>query len=180
MASMGLPLTDDEFDVINSSYPHKEAYGEVDKGIGYLEFISLMSDQVKYVPGSGEYEQSDNYFGNTTQNSAYAAPATPNTYASRPGTMSSLSQSGKTELTRVQAAFGRKIFSKFHDLRAAFRAADKDASGFIEIGEFDQLLSDALGIQTDSETVVDMMSLFDANNDGKLSYKEFVQCLHTL
>jgi len=186
LANWGLPLTDEEFDVVNESYPHKEAYGEVDKGIGYLEFITLMTDQLGYIPGEGEGEAADNYYGNTTQNTAYAVASTPSrATTARPYTSSLRSNSSagsgrdRGDLTRMQNVFSKKLFGKYHSMKDAFKAADTDGSGFIEIGEFAKLLWDQLEIRADEDQVLQMMGLFDTNGDGRLAYAEFVKCLHT-
>jgi hypothetical protein len=54
MSSLGLEMSDEEFDLVNRTYPHKEGVGEVDKGIGYLEFVSMLTGALTYVPGAGE------------------------------------------------------------------------------------------------------------------------------
>lgn len=54
MSSLGLDLSDEEFDLVNRTYPHKEGVGEVDKGIGYLEFVSMITGALTYVPGAGQ------------------------------------------------------------------------------------------------------------------------------
>ena len=53
MSTLGLDLSDDEFDLVNKTYPHKEGMGEVDRGIGYLEFVSMLTGKLTYVPGAG-------------------------------------------------------------------------------------------------------------------------------
>jgi hypothetical protein len=53
MATLGLEMTDEEFDLVNRTYPHREGVGEVDKGIGYLEFVSMLTGSLTYVPGAG-------------------------------------------------------------------------------------------------------------------------------
>jgi hypothetical protein len=53
MSTLGLEMTDEEFDLVNRTYPHREGVGEVDKGIGYLEFVSMLTGSLTYVPGAG-------------------------------------------------------------------------------------------------------------------------------
>lgn len=52
MEELGITMTEEEFDLVNATYPHQEASGQPDKGIGYLEFVSLMTGQLTYVPGT--------------------------------------------------------------------------------------------------------------------------------
>ncbi len=66
----------------------QEAVGDVDKGIGYLEFINMMTGifigkyhfdkqftctigECRYVPGEGETEEANHYYGSTTENTAH-------------------------------------------------------------------------------------------------------------
>lgn len=62
MSSLGLEMSDEEFDLVNRTYPHKEGIGEVDKGIGYLEFVSMLTGALTYVPGAGMYLYFSNYY----------------------------------------------------------------------------------------------------------------------
>jgi Ca2+-binding EF-hand superfamily protein len=180
MAEMGMPLSDEEFDIINDSYPHKEAPGQPDKGIGYLEFVKLMTDELHYVPGEGEDEASEMYYGKTTMNSAsrsvtpMAQSMTGDQEAGRPFTQ------GQSVSSSLRNNFAKKIFGKFSDMKKAFHAADRDGSGFIEPDEFAALLWETLDIKATDDEVLDLLALIDTNGDGKVSFGEFVKCLHTL
>eukprot|EP00607_Mallomonas_marina_P003205 CAMPEP_0182426060 /NCGR_PEP_ID=MMETSP1167-20130531/12531_1 /TAXON_ID=2988 /ORGANISM="Mallomonas Sp, Strain CCMP3275" /LENGTH=453 /DNA_ID=CAMNT_0024607233 /DNA_START=92 /DNA_END=1453 /DNA_ORIENTATION=+ len=180
MASFGLPLTDEEFEAVNRSYPHKESVCEVDRGISYPEFVRLMTGQLSYVPGSGERE--GEYYGKTTFNSAY--PTTPSDAGlDRPTTsrsdISSISNVDRDHLSIIQNNFAKQVFSRYNNMKKAFKAADKDKSGYIEVNEFANLLRKQLDLEADDDEVVELLALFDTNGDGKLAYGEFVKCLHT-
>eukprot|EP01041_Mallomonas_annulata_P003529 gene3529-7022_t len=177
MATIGLPMTDEEFDILNESYPHQEGYNEEDKGISYLEFIRIMTGQLKYVPGSGQGED-DNYYGRTAANTAYptspsvSSPSRPFT-SSASSTFSSSSNVDRDKLARMQDVFSKKIFTKFNGMKQAFKAADKDKSGFVEVNELAHLLRHHLELEADDDEVFELLALFDTNGDGRLAYAEF-------
>ncbi|CAK4673034.1 unnamed protein product [Aphanomyces euteiches] len=164
MANMGLELTDEQFMLLQASYPHKEAPGEVDKGIGYLEFVRIMTDELQYEPGAGEEEEADNYFRLTTAGSAFRSTS------ERP-------KDRQADLAKIRQTFVHQVFGLFSSMKEAFKAADRDGSGYIELNEFVVLLRNTLGIGADAGHAKDLLALFDTNNDGKLAYSEFVKCL---
>ena len=51
---MGYFITEEEFELINKTYPHHEQDAEHDKGISYLEFVTMLTGKLTYVPGFGE------------------------------------------------------------------------------------------------------------------------------
>ncbi|CAE7426895.1 unnamed protein product, partial [Symbiodinium microadriaticum] len=55
----GMDITDEEFELVNKTYPHKETSGDIDKGIGYLEFVSMLTGKLTYIPGTGEDSAED-------------------------------------------------------------------------------------------------------------------------
>ncbi|KAH9133719.1 hypothetical protein LEN26_007037 [Aphanomyces euteiches] len=164
MANMGLELTDEQFMLLQASYPHKEAPGEVDKGIGYLEFVRIMTDELQYEPGAGEEEEADNYFRLTTAGLAFRSTS------ERP-------KDRQADLAKIRQTFVHQVFGLFSSMKEAFKAADRDGSGYIELNEFVVLLRNTLGIDADAGHAKDLLALFDTNNDGKLAYSEFVKCL---
>ncbi|KAF0697353.1 Aste57867_11954 [Aphanomyces stellatus] len=172
MANMGFHMTDDEFELLQISYPHKEATGETDKGIGYLEFVKIMTDELQYTPGEGEDEADGQYARLTTAGSAFRS-----THDDRPITGSI--RQATTDLGAIKRMFTRQIFGLYKSMKDAFKAADRDGSGFIELGEFTRLLRDTLGIDADEGQAREMLRHFDTNGDGKLAYSEFVKCLRT-
>jgi len=183
MANMGLPMTDEEFELVDQCYPHQESFGEEDKGISYLEFSALLSDQLNYVPGSGEDTPSGNYFGLTTTNSAHymaPSPKTPSS-TSRPKSkgVSQRTKGGGGSVDKMQDIFCKKVFSTFSSMKKAFQTSDRDGSGYIEFGEFKKLLTDHLGLKLDDDSAQELLGLFDTDGDGRLNYSEFVKCLHT-
>jgi len=56
----------------------------------------------------------------------------------------------------------------------AFKALDKNDLGYLSIGEFKELLSDH-GIYATSKEAIALVEKFDKNQDGKVTYSEFVQ-----
>jgi len=56
----------------------------------------------------------------------------------------------------------------------AFKALDKNDIGYFSIDEFKELLSDH-GIYATSKEAAALVDKFDKNQDGKITYSEFVQ-----
>lgn len=180
MAEMGVPLTDEEFAIIDGSYSHQEADGEYDRGIGYLEFVNIMTDEMRYIPGEGEGERAGNFYGRNTLNLAYSSPSPPRTAAGgrQHGSPSFSSKVLRENLQLLQVSFGKRVFEKFNSMKTAFKAADRDGSGFVDAREFKRFLLE-MDIQTGEGEVEELLGMFDTNGDGKLAYSEFVKCLHT-
>eukprot|EP00246_Nothoceros_aenigmaticus_P006424 TRINITY_DN192_c0_g1_i1.p1 TRINITY_DN192_c0_g1~~TRINITY_DN192_c0_g1_i1.p1 ORF type:complete len:527 (-),score=95.92 TRINITY_DN192_c0_g1_i1:978-2558(-) len=63
-------------------------------------------------------------------------------------------------------------------LRKAFSQFDKDESGFIDMEELQQGLSEELG-PNDGETLQDIFKEVDIDKDGKISFEEFAQMMQT-
>ncbi|OQR85833.1 enoyl-CoA hydratase, mitochondrial precursor, partial [Achlya hypogyna] len=178
MANLGLDLSDEDFEVVQAAYPHKEAAGDRDKGIGYLEFVNLMTDELQYEPGSGEDEASGRYFGQTTHGTSFPPPreltsTSTHQRLSYPEVRPSTVAVSTPALSRLRHNFNRQVFGTFNNMKEAFKAADKDRSGFVEPHELVALLQDELGIQASDHEILDMLDAFDANRDGKLAYSEF-------
>lgn len=58
------------------------------------------------------------------------------------------------------------------EMRKVFRAADVDGEGTLELSEFHKLLHDS-GYKITKAVVKEAMGILDANNDGKVSFREF-------
>ncbi|KAF0775604.1 hypothetical protein AaE_000694, partial [Aphanomyces astaci] len=136
-----LHMTDDETELLHLSYPHKEAAGDVDKGMGYLEFVNVMTDQLQYIPGSGEDEESGNYFRLTTAGAAFRSH---DERDDRPIRHQSSHSSHDDVVRNMQKKIHRQVFGLFTSMKDAFKAADRDGSGYIELPEFTRLLRDTL------------------------------------
>lgn len=195
MSRMGHPLTDEEFELVNKAYPHKEAAGEVDKGIGYLEFVSMVTGQLTYVPGTGENEDDEDALfrlvDDNIRDDFEDAFGTKDRWGNND--FFNVSANSKSEeriklwgkyqeqelecQKRLQKILNKKIFDSYYCLKDAFDAADKDKSGFIEPNELADVLHDALGVDASQEEIDQLIKEFDANGDGKLAYSEFVKCL---
>ena len=76
----------------------------------------------------------------------------------------------KGSLKNVRQKLNRRPLFDVYD---AFKALDKNESGFITLDEFKELLLDH-GIYTSSNELLNLMKRFDKNQDGKVSYSEFV------
>ncbi|KAI3954007.1 hypothetical protein MKW98_017831 [Papaver atlanticum] len=62
--------------------------------------------------------------------------------------------------------------------RRAFMFFDKDGSGFIEMDELREALTDESG-KTDDEVLNDILREVDTDKDGRISYEEFVAMMKT-
>lgn len=62
------------------------------------------------------------------------------------------------------------------NLKAAFRAFDKDCSGYITADELRQVMT-SLGEQLTDEEIEEMIREADNDGDGQINYQEFVQMM---
>lgn len=190
MSTLGLDLSDDEFDLVNKTYPHKEGMGEVDRGIGYLEFVSMLTGKLTYVPGAGE-EEGDDLFRvimKDDKDQIIDKQVTPEeadgkavgTVVSETSQMWGDYSDAKEKRIRekeLQKMFNKRVFDTFYNMKEAFHNADTDGSGFIEKNELKAVLKDTMDIDASEDQVDLLIREFDTNKDGKLAYNEFVKCL---
>ncbi|CAE7455794.1 CML6, partial [Symbiodinium microadriaticum] len=191
MGVHGMEMTDEEFELVNKTYPHKETAGDIDKGIGYLEFVSMLTGKLTYIPGTGEDSADDEDLFRLIMRGENCEETPPqprggddaNSVAntkSETATLWSNYEEAKEKRDReieLQKVFNRRVFESFYNMKAAFSEADSDKSGFIERNELVAVLSSTMGIEASDREVDLLVQEFDANNDGKLAYTEFVKCL---
>mmetsp|Transcript_4358 Transcript_4358/g.6697 ORF Transcript_4358/g.6697 Transcript_4358/m.6697 type:complete len:341 (-) Transcript_4358:40-1062(-) len=187
MSTLGLDITDEEFDLVNKTYPHKEGVGEADKGIGYLEFVSMLTGKLTYVPGAGEEDEGDDLFRVIMKDEKeQKPPAVPENGEAIGSSTSETTQlwgdysEAKAKRVRekeLQKMFNKRVFDTFYNMKEAFHNADTDGSGFIEKEELKAVLKDTMNIAASDEEVTLLIQEFDTNKDGKLAYNEFVKCL---
>lgn len=60
------------------------------------------------------------------------------------------------------------------NLWEGFKALDKDNNGFVSAYEFKDMLIDH-GFFPSQKEVISLLERYDKNNDGKVSYSEFIQ-----
>ena len=76
-------------------------------------------------------------------------------------------------------ALGFSVFS-IEEYKAAFQKLDKDGSGFITPDEAEDLLFETYGFPPMEEEVELFMKEFDTNEDGKVSWEEFVSSMERI
>lgn len=59
------------------------------------------------------------------------------------------------------------------DLYDAFKALDRNGNGYVTLDEFREILQEN-GIYATSTEALNLIKRFDRDQDGKVSYKEFV------
>ena len=73
-------------------------------------------------------------------------------------------------------ALGFSVFSE-EEYAAAFHKLDKDGSGYITPDEVEELLYQTYGFPPMEEEVDLFMREFDLNQDGKVSWDEFIKSM---
>ncbi|RHZ39185.1 hypothetical protein DYB31_002228 [Aphanomyces astaci] len=122
------------------------------EGLGYLEFANIMTQTI---PPPCDHQVSGNSFQH---------PINPS--QERPS-------------DEFQSRIHRQVFGLLDTIKTAFKAADKDGS--IDLPAFTRLLTEELDVrEVDSSQIRTFFSHLDTNNDGKLSYSEFVKCLEAI
>ena len=84
--------------------------------------------------------------------------------------------SGEIDFDEFKAAMA-KIYFRRHskiELEAAFKKYDSDGNGFLTIDEFQNIMSNMGRIMSRNE-VKSMIQSLDSNNDGKISFDEFIK-----
>jgi hypothetical protein len=76
--------------------------------------------------------------------------------------------------TANDAHFALRDWSKsmFKTLKAAFKGADADGSGFLSLEEMKNAVTMA-GVTLEQEELSMLMTMYDESNDGKVSFEEF-------
>ncbi|RHY96370.1 hypothetical protein DYB35_005493 [Aphanomyces astaci] len=122
------------------------------EGLGYLEFANIMTHTI---PPPCDHQVSGNSFQH---------PINP-------------SQERSSE--EFQSRIHRQVFGLLDTIKTAFKAADKNGS--IDLPAFTRLLTEELDVrEVDSGQIRTFFTHLDTNNDGKLSYSEFVKCLEAI
>lgn len=80
----------------------------------------------------------------------------------------------KYEIDRISSRRGRPP-----DYRSAFRELDADGSGTIDFFEFKDAMAN-LGLRLASQEVRQILAMFDANGDNRVSLREFMDFVTTL
>lgn len=68
---------------------------------------------------------------------------------------------------------------KLNAIKSAFEYFDKDRSGHIDLEELSHTM-DRLGYDLSYEEVAQILSRFDADNNGQISFDEFAQFIGSL
>ena len=167
--SISLADFEDTFKFFNFSAPRDEIYlllkhYSLNGRLNFSEFSELMSPkQIEYArilrnrsPNSTEYLDNLNLFSSETLNLIL------DTFRLILDA-ESLAERVRQKLTRMPD------FS----LHQAFTSIDKDRNGFITIDEFQNILH-THGIFASSKDLQNLLSKYDKNRDGKVSYSDFV------
>ncbi|XP_064600141.1 EF-hand calcium-binding domain-containing protein 6-like isoform X2 [Liolophura sinensis] len=73
--------------------------------------------------------------------------------------------------------FQKQVLARWKSVRQAFKALDVNSDGYVDSSELRRILTD-FGISSTEGNTYHLMSEFDTNMDGKISYNEFLeQCL---
>eukprot|EP00965_Chrysotila_dentata_P121887 4028862-Pleurochrysis_carterae.AAC.3 len=65
----------------------------------------------------------------------------------------------------------------FSDFKEAFDRLDTDGNGYLELDEVKALLAEIYGGEAPAYEAISFMKFFDANTDGRISWKEFLTAL---
>eukprot|EP00949_MAST-11_sp_MAST-11-sp1_P001915 g1915.t1 len=80
------------------------------------------------------------------------------------------------DVEEVEAMLREKIAKAAVNIRKSFRKADKDFSGSITFGEFTTMLTE-MGLRLRERDAALLMSKYDADGDGEISYAEFCSAM---
>lgn len=173
MSSMGFVVTEEEFDLINLTYPHHERPDEEDRGISYLEFLTMLTGKLTYVPGFGE----EALLSPEARHSVRFRRMSSKHGEEHSGMWSSYLVDKRERELQLQSTFSKQVFDTFYTMKEAFRSIDRDNSGFIDAAELKEVLFSTFQIQATDEEIIGLMDRYDLNKDGKLAYNEFVKFL---
>lgn len=74
------------------------------------------------------------------------------------------------------SALGINIFSE-EEFRAVFKRMDRNGDGSISVNEVEDMLHDVYGFPPLEEEVQMFMTRFDSNQDGRVTWEEFLSTL---
>lgn len=77
------------------------------------------------------------------------------------------------------SALGINIFSE-EEFRAVFQRMDRNGDGSISVTEVEDMLHDVYGFPPLEEEVQMFMTRFDSNQDGRVTWEEFVSTLESI
>ena len=81
--------------------------------------------------------------------------------------------------TGLVNALGFSVFDE-NEFRAGFEKVDKDGSGYITPDEVEEMLFQTYGFPPMEEEVDMFMKEFDLNQDGKVSWEEFLSSMNRI
>jgi len=76
-------------------------------------------------------------------------------------------------VSKVEGMLRQKLEEKFKNIHQAFRGADQDGSGHIDVGEFKRILENVHHVQVPDDHMNLLLERFDSNGDGKVDFQEF-------
>ena len=84
--------------------------------------------------------------------------------------------SGKIEFGEFKAAMVKNYFGRHSkkELEDAFKKYDSDGNGFVTVDEFQNIMSN-MGRYMSRHEIKSMIQSLDSNNDGKVSFVEFIK-----
>jgi calmodulin len=84
--------------------------------------------------------------------------------------------SGEIDFEEFKIAMAKTYFRRQSkpDLEAAFKKYDADGNGFLSMDEIQNIMSN-MGRHMTRNEIKSMIQSLDSNNDGKLSFDEFVK-----
>jgi hypothetical protein len=88
----------------------------------------------------------------------------------------SLTTVSVARLQQLLAAFREYVTVRFYTNTEAFRAFDRDHDGVITLEEMKEVLKGSLITPHDDEAVA-LVKLFDSSNDGRVSYRDFMDAV---
>ncbi len=136
-------------------------------GDGEISFHEFMT-QVKRSVGESGYNQDLNIQTVQPEKSVFGSSG----YDSRASEANKArNRRKKTNDTLVKIL--HKIEERHSTVRAAFRKVDRDNSGSLDPEELRSIL-ESTGYKIDDDTFIDILAIFDKDQDGQINYREFL------